>query len=59
MDFGRLKMQNFTGEYLRGIERTSCGCVILLRSIRKVWKTWGADAKFVEEVSSSSRKGKM
>ena len=54
----KLWMRNFTGEYLRGIERTSCGCVILLRSICKVWKTWSADAKFAEEVSSSSRKGK-
>ena len=30
-----------------------------MRSILKVWKMWDADAKFVKEVSSNTRKDKM
>ena len=53
------RMHNFTGEHLQGIERVGWGCVILLRSILTLSKTWDADAKFAKEVSSSFRKGKM
>ena len=54
-----MKEQDFTGEYLQGIERVGWGCVILLRSILTLSKTCDVDAKFAKEVSSSSRKGKM
>ena len=54
-----MKEQNFTGEYLQGIERVGWGCVILLRSILTLSKTCDVDVKFAKEVSSSSRKGKM
>ena len=59
VDFWRLQMQNFGEEYLQGIERASRGCTISMRSILTLSKMWDADVKFLREVSSSSRKGKM
>ena len=52
-------MQNFDGEHPQGIERASCGCVILLGSIFTLSKMWDVDAKFAEGVSLNPRKGKM
>ena len=52
-------MQNFDGEHPQGIERASCGCVILLGSIFTLSKMWDVDAKFAKEVSLNPRKGKM
>ena len=59
MDFRELGMQNFEREYLQVMERAGWGCVILLRSILTLSKTWDVDAKFTKEVSSNPRKGKM
>ena len=52
-------MPNFDGEHPQGIERASCGCVILLGSIFTLSKMWDVDAKFAEGVSLNPRKGKM
>ena len=54
-----MKEQDFTGEYLQGIERVGWGCVILLRSILTLSKTCDVDAKFAKEVSLNPRKDKM
>ena len=59
VDFRGLKMQNFDGEHPQGIERASCGCVILLGSIFTLSKTWDVDARFAKEVSLNPRKSKM
>ena len=37
-------MRNFAREYPQGIERAGWGCIISMRSIRKVWKMWDVDA---------------
>ena len=59
VDFRRLKMQNFTEEYLQVMERASRGCIISMRSILTLSKTCDVDAKFAKEVSLNPRKGKM
>jgi len=59
VDFLGLKMPNFCGKYLQGMERASCGCKIFAGSICKLWKEQVADAKFLREASSGHRKGKM
>ena len=40
------RRHNFVGEYPQGIERTSCGCIILLGSICKSWEEQVVDAQF-------------
>ena len=50
------RRHNFVGEYPQGIERTSCGCIILLGSICKSWEEQVVDAQFQWEASSRYRK---
>ena len=56
---GKLRMRNFCGVYPQVIERASGGCIISMRNILMLSKTWDVDAKFAKEASSSFRKGKM
>ena len=59
VDFRGLKMQNFDGEYLQGIERASCRCIISMRSILMLSIMWDVDEKFAKKASSNPRKDKM
>ena len=59
VDFRRLKMQNFNGEYLQVIERASRGCIISMRSILMLSIMWDVDEKFAKKASSNPRKDKM
>ena len=55
----RLRMQNFCGRYLQGVERADRGCKIFAGSILRLSKTWDVDARFAKEVSLNPRKDKM